>query len=76
MTNSSEPVDPHAEFDEYAPCWTIADVAHYLRVPKSDIYYWRYSNKEGGGPPAMRIGRNLRWRPADVRAWAIARREE
>jgi excisionase family DNA binding protein len=48
------------------PCWTVAEVAAYLRVPVETLYTWR---KRKYGPPAARVGRHLRYDPADVRAW-------
>ncbi|MFI6071281.1 helix-turn-helix domain-containing protein [Actinoplanes sp. NPDC051343] len=47
-------------------CWTVTDVAAYLRVPVETLYTWR---KRRYGPPAARLGRHLRYDPADVRAW-------
>lgn len=48
------------------PLWTAKDVSTYLGVPVSTLYQWRY---RGIGPRARRIGRHLRYDPADVRAW-------
>jgi excisionase family DNA binding protein len=48
------------------PAWAVDDVAAYLRVPVETLYAWR---KRKYGPPAARIGRHLRYDPADVRAW-------
>jgi excisionase family DNA binding protein len=48
------------------PCWTVTEVAAYLRVPVETLYTWR---KRRYGPPAARVGRHLRYEPADVRAW-------
>ena len=48
------------------PCWDIADVARYLRVPVQTLYQWR---KRKYGPPAARVGKHLRYNPDDVRAW-------
>lgn len=48
------------------PCWTVADVAAYLRVPEETLYAWR---KRHYGPPASRVGRYLRYDPDTVRAW-------
>lgn len=45
---------------------TAQEVAEALRVPLSTIYRWRHS---GIGPPALRIGRHLRYRREDVHAW-------
>jgi excisionase family DNA binding protein len=49
-----------------APLWTVRDVADYLRVPVQTLYWWRTT---GYGPKARRIGKHLRYRPDDVRAW-------
>jgi excisionase family DNA binding protein len=46
--------------------WTVTEVATFLRVPVETLYTWR---KRHYGPPAARIGRHLRYDPADVRAW-------
>ena len=46
--------------------WTVAEVAAYLRVPVETLYTWR---KRHYGPPAARLGRHLRYDPADVQAW-------
>lgn len=48
------------------PLWTIEDVATFLRVPVGTLYQWRH---RGTGPRAARVGRELRYDPADVRAW-------
>lgn len=46
--------------------WSVDQVSAYLRVPVQTLYYWR---KKRQGPPASRIGRHLRYDPAQVRAW-------
>lgn len=46
--------------------WTVEDVAAYLRVPVTTLYQWRYRRV---GPRASRVGRYLRYDPAEVRAW-------
>lgn len=51
---------------EQEPFWTVAEVAACLRVPVETLYAWR---KRKYGPPAARIGRHLRYDPADVRTW-------
>ncbi|MDG4774077.1 helix-turn-helix domain-containing protein [Solwaraspora sp. WMMD792] len=48
------------------PLWTVQEVSTYLRVPQSTLYQWRYLRT---GPRASRVGRHLRYDPADVRAW-------
>jgi excisionase family DNA binding protein len=46
--------------------WTPEDVADYLGVPVATLYVWRHRRT---GPKARRVGRHLRYLPADVRAW-------
>lgn len=45
---------------------TPSELAEILGVPVATLYAWRYQSK---GPPAIRIGRHLRY-PADgLRSW-------
>lgn len=48
------------------PLWTVEDVARYLGIPVATLYQWRYRQT---GPRASRVGRHLRYDPADVRDW-------
>ena len=48
------------------PLWTVDEVSTYLGVPVATLYQWRYRRT---GPRAARVGRHLRYDPADVRAW-------
>ena len=50
--------------------WSVADVSYYLGVPISTLYQWRCA---GQGPPSRRIGRYLRYIPADVKDWVGSR---
>jgi excisionase family DNA binding protein len=52
--------------DDSNPLWTVDEVSRYLRVPVETLRYWR---KRRTGPPAARVGKHLRYDPADVRAW-------
>ncbi|MFB7208246.1 helix-turn-helix transcriptional regulator [Streptomyces sp. NPDC051658] len=45
---------------------TPDDIAALLSVPLETIYAWR---KKRTGPPAIRIGKHLRYDPAAVREW-------
>ena len=49
--------------------WGVKDVAAYLDVPVQTVYQWRSINY---GPAGMRVGRYVRYRPEDVRAWVAA----
>jgi len=50
---------------------TTEELAKYLGVPIGTIYRWRTM---GTGPPAMRVGRHLRFRKDEVDAWLETRR--
>jgi excisionase family DNA binding protein len=45
---------------------TVAEVADLLGVPVSTVYQW---NSRGGGPPATKVGRFVRWRPSCIDRW-------
>lgn len=49
--------------------WSVEDVSYYLGVPISTLYQWRCA---GRGPRSRRVGRHLRYAPADVRAWVAS----
>jgi hypothetical protein len=46
--------------------WDVKDVAAFLRVPVKTIYQWRTADY---GPPARKVGKHLRYKEDDVRAW-------
>jgi hypothetical protein len=49
------------------PMWTPEDVSAFLGgVPIPTLYQWRH---KGIGPKSHRVGRHLRYKPEDVRAW-------
>ena len=41
-------------------------LSQMLGVPEATIYGWRH---KGYGPPAIKVGRHLRWRVEDVERW-------
>lgn len=45
------------------------ELAEWLDVPVQTIYQW---NHRGVGPIALKVGRHLRYRRADVEAWLDA----
>ena len=53
----------------YMDCQGLAD---RWKVPVATVYGLRY---RGEAPPAIRVGRELRWRLEDVEAWEAARRD-
>ncbi len=48
---------------------TPADIAEMFEVPLETVYQWR---KKRTGPPGFRIGKHLRYDPADVRAYVTS----
>ncbi|MFF0028920.1 helix-turn-helix domain-containing protein [Streptomyces avermitilis] len=50
---------------------TPDDIAEIFEVPKETVYQWR---KKRIGPPGFRIGKHLRYDPADVRAYVTQRK--
>jgi len=47
--------------------WTPKEVSAFLGgVPVATLYQWRH---RGIGPKSRRVGRHLRYKPEDVRAW-------
>lgn len=48
------------------------ELADFLNLPVRTIYAWR-SRREG--PAAMRIGKHVRFRRADVEAWLERQRD-
>ncbi len=51
---------------------TPVDVADLLGVPVETVYQWR---RKRTGPRGFRVGRHLRYDPADVRAWVDSLRD-
>lgn len=45
---------------------TLDELAAYLKIPKVTVYEWRSA---GRGPRAVKVGKHLRFRWADVAAW-------
>jgi len=49
-----------------------SDLAEWLGVPVATLYGWRH---RGEGPPAVKVGRHLRWRRLDVDSWLAGQAE-
>ena len=52
---------------------TPAEVAAWLQVPLSTLRIWRHRRE---GPPAVKVGRLLRYRAGAVEAWLKAQEQE
>ncbi|SFO10558.1 helix-turn-helix transcriptional regulator [Amycolatopsis rubida] len=52
-----------------AKLMTIEDLSEHLGVPVNTLYKWR---TKGYGPAGRRVGKYVRYRPADVEAWIEA----
>ncbi|WP_030717405.1 helix-turn-helix domain-containing protein [Streptomyces sp. NRRL F-2580] len=51
---------------------TPDDVAELFDVPVETVYQWR---KKRTGPPGFRVGKHLRYDPADVHAWIAEQKQ-
>ena len=49
---------------------SIDEVSQMLRVPVGTLRYWRHL---GAGPHSFKVGRWVRYRRGDVRAWLNAK---
>lgn len=49
---------------------TPSEVAEVLGVPLATLYNWRLRHS---GPPALKIGRHLRYRSSDLLRWLDSR---
>jgi excisionase family DNA binding protein len=50
---------------------TVQQLATWCQVPVTTIYRWRHV---GTGPPGIRVGRFVRFDPADVRRWIASQK--
>lgn len=48
------------------PLWSICEAAAFLGVPVATLYRWRH---HGYGPRSYRVGKYVRYVPAQVRQW-------
>lgn len=46
--------------------WTVQDLSEFLGIPVDTIRGWRTKKY---GPPARKIGKHLRYEPAEVHRW-------
>jgi excisionase family DNA binding protein len=46
--------------------WTPVELAGFLGVPVKTVYRW---HGQRTGPVALRVGRHLRYHPAEVHRW-------
>jgi excisionase family DNA binding protein len=59
--------------DAMKPLLTVEQVADLLAVPVQTIYRWRY---RGEGPPAIRVGKYLRYNPDALARWIDGRNSD
>ncbi|MFE1801106.1 helix-turn-helix domain-containing protein [Streptomyces sp. NPDC059517] len=73
MSTAREQPDPRATLRSGLPdrYLTPDDIAEIFEVPKETVYQW---SKKRIGPPGFRIGKHLRYDPADVRAYVTQRK--
>lgn len=49
---------------------TTEEVAAYFRTVPATVRHWRYA---GTGPKALKVGKRVLYREADVMTWALAK---
>ncbi|WP_338703816.1 helix-turn-helix domain-containing protein [Streptomyces sp. Q6] len=52
---------------------TVRQLAEYLDVPIQTLYMWSHL---GTGPTPIKVGRCLRYEPAEVRSWLAASKKK
>ena len=65
-------MNDHVGRSELPRLLSVQELANLLQIPPKTVYSWRY---EGKGPPAVPIGKYLRFRVEDVLAWLDDRAE-
>ena len=55
--------------NEQSTLLTTQELAAYLKVPVSSLYFWRQTGK---GPRAHVVGRHLRYKRSEVDRWIDA----
>ncbi|WP_436492173.1 helix-turn-helix domain-containing protein [Actinokineospora sp. HUAS TT18] len=50
----------------WAPLWDTDDLAAFLKLPPKTLREWRH---KGIGPAFKRMGKHVRYQPADVIDW-------
>ncbi|WP_406478657.1 helix-turn-helix domain-containing protein [Streptomyces sp. NBC_01615] len=73
MSTAREQSDPRAILRGGLPDRYLKpeDIAEIFEVPLETVYQWR---KKRTGPPGFRIGKHLRYDPADVGAYVTQRK--
>lgn len=51
---------------------TTEEVAEQLGLSVKTLYQWHSQKPHPKGPVPIKVGKYLRWRPADVEAWIDA----
>jgi len=50
----------------FVPLWDTDDLAAFLKLPAKTIREWRHKRT---GPTYVRLGKHVRYHPADVLEW-------
>ncbi|MFF2191682.1 helix-turn-helix transcriptional regulator [Streptomyces sp. NPDC058157] len=64
---------PVRRSDPRRPKAATEEVSAFLQVPVATLYQWRHKKQ---GPPAVRIGKHLRYDWDDVEAWWDAQKAD
>ena len=66
QTEMESEMEPQNVIPSVAKLLKPDDVADLLGIPIATIYVWR---TRGRGPRALKVGKHLRYRAADVESW-------
>jgi predicted DNA-binding transcriptional regulator AlpA len=55
---------------------SVEEVARELGVAVKTVYQWRSRKPAPYGPPAIKVGKYLRWKPEVVQAWIDAQQPD
>ena len=63
--------NPESRLEDADRLWDEEETAGWLGIPADTIAKWR---RAGRGPDFLRLGKHVRYSPADVAAWLATRR--
>jgi excisionase family DNA binding protein len=65
MSPTAEAQAPKTFIPEVEACWTVEDVARYLRIGRTTALLWI---DQGRLPKPKKVGRRFLWNPDTIRA--------
>lgn len=72
QNDAPDQTDDHAPQAAPAALLGVPELAELLTVDAATVRRWRRENRL---PPALVVGKTVRWRPEDIEAWIAENRE-